>query len=72
VEALDIFYFSQNGFKPYFVALRERISGSGPIDALSDFLNTSNPSVTVVLVLAQNEVDARAIALNRINHRNQC
>lgn len=67
MEALDIFYFSQNGFKPYFVALRERISGSGPIDALSDFLNTSNPSVTVVLVLAQNEVDARAIALNRIN-----
>lgn len=42
-ETLDIFYFSQKGFKPYFVALRERISGSGPIDTLSDFLNTSHP-----------------------------
>ncbi|PAV26553.1 hypothetical protein CF392_04925 [Tamilnaduibacter salinus] len=66
-ETLDIFYFSQKGFKPYFVALRERISGSGPTDALSDFLDTSHLGVTIVLVLARNEIDARAIALNRIN-----
>ncbi|MGM0953876.1 MAG: hypothetical protein ACQEW7_12965 [Pseudomonadota bacterium] len=66
-EMLDVFYFSQKGFKGYFVALREIISDSGPIDLLSDFLNTSNVGATVVLVLARNEVDARAIALNRIN-----